>query len=180
LGTGFAAAYYLTLPRFKKTILPLRLAVFLTASLLACKLAKHLKNRYSHAILYHALPAITHYHYDPCHISPLENVEQLRGKLTCPILLHFHLRDGILDDPDEDVIQFYDAIKNDRTHIIITTDAWHKQHSVQWKEAIEIFQSHYFPTNDETAALTDKQWISWCKKTQPTNAQLREQMNMLN
>jgi len=127
-----------------------------------------IKKGYSNFFAHNILPYITNKNYDPAYIRPLESVETLRGKLNCPVLLHFHSYDGVLENPDEAVVKLYDAIKNDKTHIVITDDASHKHGSRQYKRALEIFQNNYFPTDEKEFLLTHKQWERWCQQTQPT------------
>lgn len=138
-------------------------------------IGRYLKNCFMHPIIYTFLPHITNYQFNPFHPTPRENSAKLRNKLTCPILLHFHAHDGVLENPAEDIIQLYDALKNDTTHIIITTDGHHKKGSLQFSEALTMFQKHYFPNSDDMP-LSDEEWQAWRKKTQPTRAQLGEQM----
>jgi hypothetical protein len=143
-----------------------------------CAIGRYLKNYFMHPIIYTFLPHITNYQFNPLHPTPRENSAKLKGKLTCPILLHFHAHDGVLENPAEDIVQLYDAIKNDTTHIIITTDGHHKKGSRQFSEALTVFQKHYFPKNGDTL-LSDEEWKFWCKKTQPTSTQLGEQLNKI-
>lgn len=103
----------------------------------------YLKKTYAQGIVTYVLPYITGGHFDPYHEDPLQSAEQLRGKLTCPILLHFHKQDGVLGNPDEDTIKVYDALKDDKTHIIITDDAWHNSRSQQFTSELEKFDKKY-------------------------------------
>ncbi|HEX4068613.1 MAG TPA: hypothetical protein VHX42_00805 [Candidatus Babeliales bacterium] len=103
----------------------------------------YLKKIYAQGLVTYILPYITGGKFDPHHETPLQSVEQLRGKLTCPILLHFHANDKNLENPDEDTIKVYDALKSDKTHIIITDDAWHNSSSLQFMNELEKFDKNY-------------------------------------
>ena len=130
-------------------------------------LGTSLKNIYASAIIRFILPQLTNGHFDPNHPEPIDQVEHLRGKLTCPTLLHFHKEDGILNNPNEDTIKIYDALKNDKTHIIITDDAWHNSGSQQFKAELIAFGNRYLDLNGEHKAQ---------KNTQPTVEELRKEI----
>jgi hypothetical protein len=125
----------------------------------------YLKKAYAQGIVAYVLPYVTGGHFDPFHEDPLQSVEQLRGKLTCPKLLHFHKEDRVLENPDEDTIKLYDALKDDKTHIIITNDGWHNSRSKQFASELQKFDKKYF--NKDNVNMSD---------TQPSVEELRKKI----
>lgn len=124
-----------------------------------------LKKTYSFGIKHVAAPWYTNYYFDPNHPEPIEEVDKLRGKITCPILLHFHKDDGILENPDNDTIKVYDALKGPKTHIILTDDGSHNRRSQQFIHELKNFNGKYFEGKNLNL-----------KATQPTLDQLKEQI----
>jgi hypothetical protein len=112
---------------------------------------------------------ISNGHYNPFHIQPIDAVEQLRGKLTCPILLDFCKNDGVLENPDADTIKLYDALKGDNTHIILTDDGWHNCMPDSSRSMLESFNEYYF--NDGKNNMEE-----WKTESQPSTEQLRQQI----
>ena len=106
------------------------------------------KKLYGNGIVRFIVPYVTNKHFDPHHETPLQSVEQLRGKLTCPTLLHFNEQDRVLENPDEDTIKVYDALKNDNTHIIITNDGWHNGPSAQFYVHLNKFNKKYLKKDE--------------------------------
>jgi hypothetical protein len=82
---------------------------------------------------------ISNNHFDPVHASPLESVEQLKGKLSCPVLIHVYAHDGIVDNPDADTTKIYTCMKegNDKVHMYVSKTGSHNDDS---DEAIGIMQ----------------------------------------
>ena len=107
-------------------------------------LGDYIPKLYTAAITRFYLPQRTHYHFDPTYPTPLESVNRLQGKFSCPMLLHFNKNDGVVADPDEDTQKLCDAIENKKTHVLISTDAHHDKSSKQFVRALEMFKSHYF------------------------------------
>jgi len=124
-----------------------------------------IKNMYAQGIVHQIVPRVTNGHFDPTHADPLESVESLRGKLTCPTLLHFHQKDVVLENPDQDTIKLYDALKGDKTHVIITDDAWHNAPSQQFGKELKDFNEKYF-----NGQPLDK------KETQPSVDELKQKI----
>ena len=124
-----------------------------------------LKKTYSSLIKHVAVPLVTNYHFDPNHPEPIDEVQRLRGKLSCPILLHFHKKDEVLENPDDDTIKVYDAFKGKRTHIILTDDGSHNRRSQQFMSELHKFNQKYFDDKDLNL-----------KDTQPTIEELKKQI----
>jgi|SRR5581483_5598399 len=123
------------------------------------------KNFYSNLLIRFIISRLSNNYYDPSHQHPLDAVERLRGKLTCPILLHFNRHDGVLEDPDSDTIKVYKALAGDRTHVIITDDASHNDVSLQFRIVLEDFKLKYMDGNDINLS-----------STQPTVAEFKKQI----
>jgi hypothetical protein len=126
------------------------------------------KNLYAAVIVHGIVPPITGNKFDPLHVRPIESVEKLRGKLTCPILLQFCQNDKVLESPDSDTIKVYDALKGDKTHIIINNDGWHNELSYKFFYLWKAFKNFYISSNDNTKDSL--------KGTQPTIEELRRQI----
>lgn len=130
-----------------------------------------IKKMYEQGIVNWIVPSVTNGHFDPRHDTPLQSVEQLRGKLTCPKLLHFNAQDWVFENPDEDTIKVYDALKDDKTHIIITDDAWHNSRSHQFAAELKKFNQKYLKDQNDMQVNIDMQ------VTQPTVKDLRRQIH---
>lgn len=111
---------------------------------LQCVIGSHIQKMYAAAIARFYLPRRTNGHFDPTYSSPLKSIDALRGKFSCPMLLHFNKNDGVVADSDEDTQKLCDAIENKKTHVLISTDAHHEKSSKQFVRALEMFKSHYF------------------------------------
>lgn len=78
--------------------------------------------------------------FDPYHPSPLESVQQFKGKITCPVLIHFHEHDGILDGPGADAALFCSAFDENKTVICVTRDGKHTtMPSINFKACLKKF-----------------------------------------
>ncbi len=143
----------------------INLASLISASAVYMLFGDQLKKSYSSGIKYEIAPRVTNYNFDPHHPEPINEVEKLRGKITCPILLHFHKNDGVLENPDHDTIKIYDALKGEKTHIIITDDGSHKKQSQQFIDELHKFNEKYFKCKDLDL-----------KYTQPTVDELKKQI----
>lgn len=124
-----------------------------------------LKNMYASGITRTILPYLTNYNFDSSHPEPINEVEKLRGQMTCPMLLHFNKQDGVLENPDADTIKVYDALRGDKTHIIITDDSWHNGHSLQFTKELQDFKKKHLDSKDVGQ-----------QTTQPTVDQLKKQI----
>ncbi len=102
-----------------------------------------IKSLYSRLIIRSIVTRISNNYYDSNHQHPLDVVEGLRGRLTCPMLLHFNAQDGVLENPDDDTVKIYDALRGDKTHIIITDDSWHNGYSLQFTKMLYAFKKKY-------------------------------------
>ncbi len=112
------------------------------------------KNFYSSLLIRFIVSKLSNNYYDPNHQHPLDAIEKLRGKLTCPILLHFNRHDGVLEDPDSDTIHVYELLAGDKTHVIITDDASHNEASLQFMKVLSDFKSKYMDGNDVDLSAT--------------------------
>ena len=95
---------------------------------------------------YIAMPAITSLNYNPFHTEPIDAVERLRGLIKCPVLLRFCKQDGVLENPDEDSVHFYAALREGnekKTHVIITRDGGHNSNSAELKHAESSWITEY-------------------------------------
>jgi hypothetical protein len=124
----------------------------------------------SQAINYGIIPGVSNLHYDPLHPTPLNSLHHLKGKFTCPMLLHLNKKDGVLKNPDHDTVYLYEQIKNDKTHILITDDASHNYTSRQHLRVLNAFKQKYI--FNENAAETQ----NLLPDTQPTVDELRKQL----
>lgn len=120
-----------------------KLGLMGTGLLAYCLMGDCVKNVYASGIVNTIVPIMSNGHFDPSHQQPLDAVDGLRRKLTCPILLHFNAQDGVLENPDYDTIKVYDALAGDNTHIIITNDAGHNSCSSQFQNALTNFKTKY-------------------------------------
>jgi len=140
-----------------------------------------IKNAYAHGIVRWIMPKISNNNFDPHHADPLQSVEQLRGKLQCPMLLHFNKNDKVLENPDEDTVKVYDALKGDKMHIIITDDSWHNGDSSQFNAALNKFNAQYLKDEKKSTKKNDT-LVHQTKNglriidTQPTVQELRTQI----
>jgi hypothetical protein len=125
---------------------------------------EYLNDVYDQAIVNWIVPYLTNYNFDPNHAEPIQSVELLRGKLTCPILMQFHAQDGVLEGPDADTIRRYDALKGENTYIVITNDSWHRGRSQQFQAVLDDFKKILGGEKIESTML------------QPSVDELREQI----
>jgi hypothetical protein len=92
------------------------------------------------------LPVITNGHFDPSHITPLESVEMLRGKITCPVMLHHNENDGVLANQEWEMNKLFDAFSVDNKNVTLvkSTDGWHNSPSQQFGDAMKEFNKKHF------------------------------------
>ena len=67
------------------------------------------KDLYSSLIDILVVPCLTSFHYNPFHIKPIDAVEGLRGKITCPVLIQCSSDDGLV--VNDDIWKVYDVFK---------------------------------------------------------------------
>jgi hypothetical protein len=84
-----------------------------------------LKNGYRSLLHNKVLPWITNYNFDPNHMTPLQASARLKGKLKCPIFIHFNRHDGVVSDFDDNAITFAQNLANDKTLICVTDNSSH-------------------------------------------------------
>jgi hypothetical protein len=84
-----------------------------------------LKNGYRSLLHNKVLPWITNYNFDPKHMTPLQASARLKGKLKCPIFVHFNRHDGVVSDFDDNAITFAQNLANDKTLICVTDNSSH-------------------------------------------------------
>lgn len=97
-----AFAYYIA----KRTNNPYVTKLNATGAFLATNymFGKYFKKAWSSFFNHIGARVISNMHYDSFHPSPLDSIPYLKGKFTCPILLDIRAHDGVLDDPDEDIV----------------------------------------------------------------------------
>jgi len=142
--------------------------IWLTALWLGVLGNKSVGNRvkkvYAHGIRRTIVRWFTNNNYQANHIQPIDAVEQLRGIITCPILLDIRKNDRVLQ-LDEDTIRFYEALKGERTHIILTNDGWHNSESVEFRcERINFYHKYMMDQDVDMSG------------TQPSIEELRQQI----
>jgi hypothetical protein len=79
---------------------------------------------------HYIVPATTHYNYDPSHITPLDALAHLPGKIKCPVLIHFSKYDGVLQNQESDIVAMYNAFRTgneENTYILYANDDWHNE-----------------------------------------------------
>ncbi len=118
---------------------------------------------------YIAMPAITSRNYNPLHKEPIDAVECLRGLIKCPVLLRFCKQDGVLENPDEDTVRFYAALRDgneEKTHVILTNVGGHNSYSHELNDAEALWthtynissrQHKYNPSSEEAQNAFIKQ-----------------------
>lgn len=163
-GLTVIAATALTYYHYAASCFRNKAAILLGGALLYWTLDNVIKQAYIYSMVNWMAPRITHYNFDPKHADPLQSIEKLHAKLTCPILLHFHAKDGIVAPPDHDTINVYKALKNDKTHIIITDDSWHNGFSEQFLQILEQFYAKYLSGNDAIDMSTTQPDVTALKK----------------
>lgn len=141
-----------------------KLSLMGTGLLAYCLMGDCVKNMVASGIIKTIVPLISNGHFDPSHQEPLDAVEGLRGKLTCPILLHFNAQDGVLENPDYDTVKVYDPLANENAHIIITNDSSHNGVSKQFRGALGDFKEKYFDRNNATDLSETQPTINELKK----------------
>lgn len=123
------------------------------------------------------VPMVTGYKFDPHHVEPIQSIELLRGKLTCPILLQCCGNDRVLENPDNETIKMYDSLKGDKTHIVITKKGWHNDLPMEFFGAFNNFKNRYINNsekkNENYGVNVQKDVMA---NTQPTVDELREKI----
>ena len=141
----------------------------------------HIKKKITAALVKIGMPLLTQYKFDPFHITPFESLDVLRNKLSCPIFLHFHEYDEVLEYENEHIIKTYDALKNGKTHVIITTDGQHSDGmSEQLAQSLHVFKTIY---DDHGNNHHDRKYGGikrWMIMTQPTVGVLRKKLETIN
>jgi len=107
-------------------------------------LGQQLKNMCATGFVNYILPIISHSNFDPAHATPIEGLNRLQGKLTCPVLVHINKNDGVLQVTDEDKIQLCSAFDNGKMELLITDDGSHDRASQQLCDAVVKFNDTYF------------------------------------
>lgn len=142
-------------------------AIILGGGIVYWALDNIIKQVYIYSMVNWMAPRITNYNFDPNHTDPLQAIQLFDGKLTCPILIHQHEKDGIVKDPDQDTIDMYEALaKHGKTHILITTDSWHNAGSEQLLQTVKSFINKYFGGNLQVDM----------SETQPSLDELKQQI----
>jgi len=140
----------------------------------------HIQKKITAVLVKIGMPLLTQYKFDPFHITPFESLNILRNKLSCPIFLHFHEYDEVLAYENEHIIQTYDALKNGKTHVIITTDGQHSDGmSDQLAQSLYLFKIIYSNqyNNQHDNYMKIKKWMIM---TQPTIGVLRKKLETIN
>jgi hypothetical protein len=112
-----------------------------------------LKNGYRSLLHNKVLPWLTNYNFDPKHITPLQASARLRGKLNCPIFIHFNRYDGVVSDFDDNAIAFAQNLANDKTRICVTDDGSHNEMTQSYVDGLQYFALKYLA---ESAASKDE------------------------
>jgi hypothetical protein len=128
------------------------------------------------AINYGIVPLVSNMHYDPFHPTPLDSMYHLKDALTCPILLQFHKEDGVLKNPDHNTVDFYEQIRNDKTHIVISDDASHSTVSQQHLDLLAAFKQKYIFNNMVECPTSSPNPRFTLDNTQPEVEELRKQL----
>lgn len=102
-----------------------------------------LKNGYRSLLHNKVLPWITNYNFDPKHITPLQASARLKGKLNCPIFIHFNRHDGVVSDFDDNAITFAQNLANDKTRICVTDDGSHNNMTQSYVDGLQYFALKY-------------------------------------
>src|SRR5262249_41664289 len=79
-------------------------------------------------------------------------------KITCPVLIHFHERDGILDGLGADAALFCSAFDENKTVICVTHDGNHTMPSNLFSS---IFSQFLRGVKIQTSLTQNDSWIKW-------------------
>lgn len=151
------------------------LAVALATGVVAhYTLGSIVKNSWATVIDGVIMPCISRFNYDPFHAKPLDSVERLRGHITCPLLLHVCKNDRVLENPDEDTVKLYDALRTgneSKTHIVLSepTDGWHNAPSFKYLQSKKAFNTKYGLHGEQCNDKNNNTLLD----TQPTPEELR-------
>lgn len=122
------------------------------------------------------VPPVTGFNYNPFHTKPIDAVENLRGKIKCPTLIHYCKQDGVIENPDESTVEVYDALRTGnegQTHIYLSEpgDGHHNWESAGHYRVQREFKHKYEiksdPIFNQISFLTKT-------KTQPSLEELRK------
>jgi len=98
-------------------------------------MGNYIKNIYTTLIKYSVVSFLSKSHYNPFHEDPIDNIESLKGKITCPVILNFTEKDWIMEWQN-DLIKLYEAFDKD-TRIIFTKDKGHMEISPIFLESLQ-------------------------------------------
>ena len=101
------------------------------------------KNSYSFLIDRFIIPRISHFHYDPKHIKPIDAMQGLRNVFKCPVLIHCSMQDGVLENPDKDTVALYECFyegNEKNTFIVLSKDGSHNEASQEYMKVQREFK----------------------------------------
>lgn len=134
-----------------KMILPYVVAVSFAGSgfLSHYLFSRSMNKAVSAALVTIILPIITCGNFNPFHQTPLQAIDLLKGKITCPVMLQYSSNDEILGDQTQGMKKLFEALSEnneDRVTLIKTNDG-HDGYSQEFDDAMEVFNTSYFPNN---------------------------------